>query len=233
MRTDHKGLLVIAAHPDDEVLGCGGTIARHARKGLPIRVVFLAEGVTARFAEDELTQKDVKAASLKRNGDALRALKTLGVPNDAVFLGERYCCRLDTIPMIDLVKEIEGHIRAMKPGRILFHSESDVNIDHRLAYEAVLSAARPVWPWPIDLLTFEVLSSTEWNYEKAFAPTTFVDIGEFIDMKIAALIAYEDEVRPPPHPRSEAVLSALATFRGAQAGVRFAEAFKTVRRLEY
>ena len=225
-------VLVVAAHPDDEVLGCGGAIARHRARGDTVRVVFLAEGVTARFSAAEAASAKVQALSQRRNQNGIRALALLGVEASQVFLSDRYCCRLDTVPQIELVKDVERHIRELRPRRIYTHAGHDTNVDHRMAQQVVLTAARPMERSPIDLYAFEVLSSTEWNPTVPFAPTTFVDVADTLDKKLAALRCYEDEVHEPPHPRSIEAVRALATFRGAQAGLRSAEAFQLLRAIE-
>lgn len=223
-------ILVIAAHPDDEVLGCGGTIAHHVSRDEQVRVVFLAEGVLARYEPAEFERDDIQAASAQRNANARKALTILGVAPGEVFLSKRPCCRLDQMPQIELAKEIERHLSDFQPTRLFTHSAHDVNVDHRMAYAAVLTATRPVSSGQLRMvLSFEVLSSTEWNTATPFAPTIFQDISAFIDRKIEALAAYGDEMRPAPHPRSPEVLRALSIFRGAQAGMRHAEAFSLVR----
>lgn len=223
-------VLVIAAHPDDEVLGCGGTIARYADAGAAVRVVFLAEGVTARFDPVEFSRPEVREWSERRNRNALRALAILGVPADQVFVHSRPCCRLDEVPLIDLTKQVERHIAEFRPTRVFTHSADDPNVDHGLAFRATLVAVRPLEGSPVRAVySFEVLSSTEWNTTSPFTPTAFFDVGAGMDRKLAALAAYEDEMRPAPHPRSPEVLRALAQFRGAQAGVVFAEGFALVR----
>jgi LmbE family N-acetylglucosaminyl deacetylase len=223
-------ILVIAAHPDDEVLGCGGTIAHHTRRGDQVRVVFLAEGVLARYEQAEFEREDVQATSAKRNANAHKALAILGVALEEVFLSKRPCCRLDQVAQIDVAKEIERHLRDFQPTRLLTHAAHDVNVDHRIVYAAVVTATRPVSRSQLRMiLSFEVLSSTEWNTAVPFAPTAFQNIDDFIDAKIEALAAYENEMRPAPHPRSQEVLRALSVFRGAQAGMRHAEAFSVIR----
>lgn len=227
------GLLVIAAHPDDEVLGCGATIAKARGQGREVRVVFLAEGITARYSLEEARSEAVQRKSQIRNQNALKALAVLGVEAGAVHLGDRFCCRLDQVPQIDLVKEIEGHIRDFEPGEILTHWSQDTNVDHRAAHWAVLAATRPTGtPSVKRIMAFEVLSSSEWNTTAAFLGNAFQDVSAEMDRKIAAMAAYGDEMQAPPHPRSEEVIRALGRFRGAQVGVGYAEAFNLIRSLD-
>lgn len=226
-------ILVVAAHPDDDVLGCGGTIARFRDAGCPVRVMFLAEGVTARFAPEQFETPEVQEKSARRNHNALRALAQLGVAADEVFVQQRPCCRLDQVSLIDLTKEIEQHIRDFRPTRLYTHAADDPNVDHGTVHRAVLPAVRPLAGQTLRaVFAFEVLSSTEWNPQKPFAPTAFTDVTTTMDRKIAAMAAYEDEMHPPPHPRSPEVIRALGRFRGAQAGVAYAEGFSLIRGLD-
>ena len=226
-------VLVVAAHPDDEILGCGGTIARLTAEGAVLRVVFLAEGITARYDPEEFDRPDVVAQSRERNDNAFKALALLGVATEEVFVSDRPCCRLDQVPQIDLVKEIEGHVRDFRPSELMTHAALDTNVDHRLAHQATLAAIRPLDNRHLRrVLAFEVLSSTEWNPTGAFHANAFYEIGERVEDKIAAMAAYGDEMRQPPHPRSAEVIRALARFRGAQAGVDFAEGFTLIRSLD-
>ncbi|MGB8276151.1 MAG: PIG-L deacetylase family protein [Alphaproteobacteria bacterium] len=230
MTKTFERVLVVAAHPDDEVLGCGGTIARVRGRGAAVRVVFLAEGITARFDPAQFDTPDVQSRMARRNANAKRALAILGVEESEIFTQTRPCCRLDQVPMIDLVKQIETHIRDWRPTCLLTHSAHDPNVDHRLAFDAVLAASRPSKDSALKaVLSFEVLSSTEWNPAHPFAPTYFVDITDTIERKIAAMAAYEDEMRQPPHPRSPEVIRAQARLRGAQAGADYAEGFALLR----
>lgn len=225
-------ILVVAAHPDDEVLGCGGTLARYRALGWPVRVVFLAEGVTARYQPEQFSLPEVVEKSVRRNANALKALALLGVDADQVFLAERPCCRLDQVPLLDLTKQIEAHIRDFRPTRLFTHSADDPNVDHGVAHRAMLPAVRPLPGQSLRaIFAFEVLSSTEWNPLKPFAPTVFSDISHTMELKVAAMAAYEDEMHPPPHPRSPEVLRALGHFRGAQAGMTYAEGFALIRGL--
>lgn len=228
--TIDERILVVAAHPDDEVLGCGGTIARFADAGAVVRIVFLAEGVTARYLPDQFADSDVLKKSERRNRDAMVAAEILGVPPSEVFLGTRYCCRLDQVPLIDLVRQIEGHLADFRPTRVFTHAADDPNVDHGLAHRAILAAVRPFpHPYLNAVYAFEVLSSTEWNPPRPFFCQAFFDVTNTIDRKVQALAAYGDEMRPPPHPRSEEVVRALARFRGAACGTQYAEAFQLIR----
>lgn len=223
-------VLVIAAHPDDEVLGCGGAIGRYRAHGGAVRVVFLAEGVTARFTPEQFDASEVIEKSSRRNANAVKAMAVLGVEADQMFFSERPCCRLDQVPLLDLTKQIESHIRDFLPTRLFTHSADDPNVDHGVAHRAVLPAVRPLSGQSLRaVFAFEVLSSTEWNPLKPFAPTVFHDITDHMDQKVAAMTAYDDEMHPAPHPRSPEVIRALGRFRGAQAGLPYAEGFALIR----
>ncbi len=226
-------LLVVAAHPDDEVLGCGATIAKFRDAGHSVRVVFLAEGVTARYQPEQFDDPKVQAESQRRNDNAYKALAVLGVEREQVFVNHRHCCRLDQVPIIDLTKEIECHIKDFRPSQLFTHWANDINVDHGLTHRAVLAATRPIERDNLARIqAFEVLSSSEWNTTTAFPANAFHDVTDQIERKLEAMAAYEDEMRPAPHPRSAEVIRALAVFRGAQAGVHFAEAFSLIRSLE-
>jgi len=192
-------MLVIAAHPDDDVLGCGGTIARAVKSGAAVAVAFLGEGVSARFALGAYDTEDFRQQTRVRTESAKRSLEVLGV-SDVVF-GERYCCQFDSVPQLALTKEIEALIDRFRPTILLTHSPAEVNIDHRMTYEAVEAACRPTRPSvPLQILTFEVICSGSWTFESTFKPTVFVDITEFWDQKMAAWHCYTGEQRPFPFP---------------------------------
>lgn len=230
---DAHRMLVIACHPDDEVLGCGGTIAKVRASGGEVRVVFLAEGITARYDPSDFDKPSVRQEIDERNTNAFKALAVLGVPKEQVFVNQRYCCRLDQTPLIDLTKEIESHIDDFKPDRIYGHASHDANIDHQCGHKALLAAVRPLSQRTVPaVFAFEVLSSTEWNPLKPFMATAFVDITEQIDTKVEALAAYCGEMRPAPHSRSDEVMRALACYRGSQCGVAYAEGFSLIRSLD-
>jgi len=228
----NKNILVIAAHPDDEVLGCGGLIAKYRAENVDIRVVFLAEGVTSRYDVDEISEEYVLIERDRRNNNAIKALKILSVDPSEIFTSTRNCCRFDQILQLELVKEIEQHISEWCPTHLYTHSPNDVNIDHRITYQAVLAATRPnASSTLLEIYSFEVLSSSEWNTLKPFKANTFIDISSYIDLKITAMVAYEGELREEPHPRSKTAIKALSRYRGAQSGFQYAEAFSLVRML--
>ena len=219
-------ILVVAAHPDDEVLGCGGTLARHAHQGDIVQCLFLADGVGARDAlVNSVLDTRMEAAAKAAGILGCRVPQHLNLPDN----------RLDSLPLLVLVQAVEKHIAAFRPERIYTHHHGDLNVDHRLAHEAVLTACRPLAGRSVrEIYTFETLSSTEWSgprQDRNFLPNHFENIAKFVDIKLAALEAYEAEMAPFPHPRSEEAVRAQATLRGAQSGFLVAEAFVLVRSL--
>ena len=217
-------VLVIAAHPDDEVLGCGGAIARHTALGDQVHVLFMADGETSRTSL-------VKDLEEKRRHAAQGALDVLGV-GERIFL-DWPDNRLDTIPMLDLVQSIEPVIMRLRPDIIYTHFEGDLNVDHRKTARAVFTACRPQPEFSvIKIICFEVLSSTEWNPAQSFMPNYWVDVSEYLPIKEKALVFYDQEMRPYPHTRSYQNVRQLAGVRGATIGVEYAEAFMIVRMIE-
>ena len=218
-------VLVVAAHPDDEVLGCGGTICRHMLNGDSVRIVVLADGETSRDGN-----ADGKTIA-KREAAARAAAATLGT-KQIVF--HRFPDqRLSSVPFLDLVKAVEKHVNEMAPEIVYTHHSGDLNADHRLAHEAAVTACRPTPEQSVrTILLFEVASSTEWQPPSsgaAFQPNWFVDIDEVLDQKLKALSAYADEMRDWPHPRSLRGVEHLARWRGASVGRQAAEAFVVAR----
>ena len=224
-------VLVIAAHPDDEVLGCGGTIAKLKKEGSDIYVYFLAEGVTARYLQKDFNSEKVKKEILKRNQDCVRALRILGVKKNNIKFENNLCCRLDQVPLIDLEKKIEEKINIIKPNIIFTHWNNDLNIDHKIINHAVRVATRPINNDFIkEILSFEVLSSTEWNCTEAFNPNYFVNIEKYLEKKIEAMELFTSEIREFPHPRSSENIKHVASRWGTVSGFRAAEAFEIIRR---
>ncbi len=221
----NKSVLVIAAHPDDEVLGCGGAIAKHVREGDIVNVVILAEGLTSR--EQKRNRELLKMELNELAASARKANEILGV--SSLTIGSFPDNRMDGIERLDVIKEIEKYISQFMPDIIYTHYGGDVNIDHRVIYDAVVTACRPVPQYCVkQLLFFETPSSTEWqipNPSSHFGPNWFVDISGVIDLKKEALSAYASEMRDWPHPRSIRAIEYLAFWRGACIGVEAAEAF--------
>ena len=224
-------VLVVAAHPDDEVLGCGGTIVRHANAGDQVQVLIVAEGATSRQDQrDRLQAGDELSAlvdSAKAAGSILGAagVEILDLPDN----------RLDSLDRLDLIKHIEQRIDRYQPQVVYVHHAGDVNVDHRRLHEAVVTACRPTPGHSVRrLLSFEVASSSEWQppgSAPAFQPNWFVDISEQWQRKRDALMAYASEMRPWPHARSLEAVEHMARWRGAQVGVEAAEAFCLLRQL--
>lgn len=222
-------ILVVAAHPDDEVLGCGGTICRHVAQGDEVAVLFLSEGVSSRG--DEESAKDWTPEIMEREAFAHRACQAMGA-GIAGFLRYRNL-RMSESSMLILVKKILQVIHDVRPETVYTHAGGDLNSDHRIAHEAVVTACRPVADMPVrNIYAFEVPSSTEWAFGaigKKFFPTRFVDIRDFFDRKLGAVACYDFEMRPFPHPRSRENIQALARVRGMAVGLEAAEAFVVVR----
>ena len=216
-------ILVIVAHPDDEVLGCGGTMARLAEEGNIVYTFILSEGITSR---DKIICKEQELGILRES--AKKANDILGVKK--VFFHDFPDNRFDTIPLLDIVKEIEKVKDKIKPDIIFTHYKGDLNIDHQITYKAVITATRPMTGETAkEIYSFEVLSSTEWAYPTTFSPDVFYDISKMINTKLIALSSYKSELRKSNHPRSLGGVWNNASLWGQKVGVGYAEAFKCIR----
>ncbi len=224
-----KRILVVAAHPDDEILGCGGTIAKYASQGFEVFTLILGEGITSR---DNLRNSSKRKYELEAlQNQSLRANKIIGVKD--LFSFNFPDNRFDTVPFLDIVKAIEKIKREISPKIVFTHFAGDLNIDHQITSKAVLTATRPMQDEVVkELYAFEVLSATEWNYNSAFRPNYFVNIEDFIDLKKEAMLVYKDELREFPHPRSLVGIENLAQRRGIETGFSYAEAFQIIRKVE-
>lgn len=216
-----KKILVIAAHPDDEVLGCGGTIAKHIHNKDSVQVHILAEGITSRKQDNQQHELSHLHQS------AIKANKILGV--DDLHLHNFPDNTMDSITRLVVTQHIEKIIQNFQPHIIYTHHAGDVNIDHRRIHEAVVTATRPM---PNGLrptvLFFEIMSSTEWQTPysaPAFLPNWYHNISDFLAQKCEALNAYSSEMREWPHARSVKALEHLAHWRGSNVGCHAAEAF--------
>ncbi|CAI9832575.1 Uncharacterized deacetylase, LmbE-like [Nitrosopumilaceae archaeon] len=229
-------ILVVAAHPDDEVIGMGGTLKKLSKKH-SIDVLFMADGITARkrpgygnsvrYDAGGAAEKAMAREIEERKKDAKRALKRLGV-SSMKFLGMPDN-EMDTVPFLKIVKEVEAEVARTKCDTIFTHHHGDLNIDHRLSYEAAVTAARPMEGSGVNLLaSFEVFSATDWRHLHSFRPSMFVDITSEMPYKASALGEYRNEVRKYPHPRSKRALEASAGRWGSLYGYGYAEAFEIV-----
>lgn len=224
-------VMVIAAHPDDEVLGCGGTMAKLAEQGVRVHVVILGEGITSRF--DDRGQAD-RAALEALHARSKQAGVILGAQSVSVLdLPDN---RFDSVPMLDVVKRVERAIEQCGPEVVYTQHGGDLNVDHVVTFRATLTATRPMASCGVRAVyAYEVASSTEWafgRFSPAFEPNAFIDIGATLDRKIAAMQTYESEARPFPHPRSPEALRAIAQRWGSVIGRPAAEAFQLIRSVD-
>lgn len=221
-------VLCIAAHPDDEVLGVGGTIARHVGDGEDVHVCILADGISSRQEE---VNDEVQARIEHRRGHAKEACDLLGVAS--VSFHRFPDNEFDTVPLLDIVQTIEGEIEEHDPDIVYTHHYGDLNIDHELACRATVTATRPLKDSNIDrVLAFETLSATEWSVpspENSFQPQHYVNIEDYLNDKLDAVAVYTDELRDPPHPRTIDTIRRNAYIWGAKAGVAAAEPFEVLR----
>jgi len=226
MKNVNDTVVIFAAHPDDDILGCGGTIAKLTQEGLKVHVVFLADGESSR---DDIG--DIDNLILQRKQNAKDALHILGC--DSIEFINFPDNRLDSLDLLDVVKRIEGFIDAFKPYTVITHYKHDLNIDHQITHNAVVTACRPQPGYCVkELLFFEVPSSTEWNLSNAFMPNYYVDISSTLSLKIEALNKYKNEMRSFPHPRSIKAIESLSYYRGASSGCGAAEAFIIGRKIK-
>ncbi len=216
-------VLVIVAHPDDEVLGMGGTIKKLSKKGHTVKIVFMATGIAARrsinyqnssdYTIDDIDGKTISEQINELQIHAIKATKILGV-TDVDFLNFPDN-EMDKISNLELTKSIEKIIEKFKPEMIYTHTPFDINVDHVSCYNAVLTATRPKKNTFVKkVFSFEVPSSSEWNFTSIFTPNTFVDITREIKSKIKSLESYKNEIRDFPHPRSSKALMAIGTRWG-------------------
>jgi LmbE family N-acetylglucosaminyl deacetylase len=228
---DKKCIMVVAAHPDDEVLGCGGTIARLSDEGHDVYVTIMGEGVTSRSHENGVHEKkeiELLHSSCHRAGELIGAkdLFLLNLPDNC----------FDTLPLLEIVKKIENVFYRIKPNIIFTHHGGDLNIDHVIAHRATMTATRPIENCTVeDFYAFEIASSTEWSFQQfhpIFRPNVFFNIRETLDKKIEAMMCYASEVRSFPHPRSAEALRTNANRWGSVVGGECAEAFELIRSLK-
>lgn len=221
-------VLVIAAHPDDEVLGVGGTIIKRIEQGDSAYALILGEGQSSRWEKRECVDKEILE---NLHEDTIRAATVIGYSK--VYFENLPDNRFDSVDLLDIVKRIEFYIKEIQPDIIYTHHNGDLNIDHRLTFEAVLTATRPIKEYPVkEIYAFETISSTEWNFgkkEQMFCPSLFVDIDEYLEKKCTAMMMYKTELCDFPHPRSIEMLKIVAKRWGSTVGKKAVEAFETIR----
>lgn len=212
-------VLVITPHPDDEVLGCGGTISKHSNQGDEVYNCIITKAYTPDWSEEfiENREKEIEKAN-----------KILGIKN--TYFLDYPTVKLDTIPQKELNEAIYKVVDEVKPDVTYIPHKGDLNKDHRLIFESSLVATRPVNHKVKKILSCETLSETEWGQSiEPFIPNVYVDVSETFEKKIEAMKAYESELKQYPHPRSLEIIEALAKKRGSEIGVNFAEAFVLIR----
>ncbi len=218
-----KNVLVIAAHSDDEALGCAGTMAKHIAAGDKVHVIFMTNGVSSR---SDTSNSDIE----NRQTAAQKSADILGITSMENF--DFPDNKMDTTPLLDIIKSIENVINKLQPEIIYTHHIGDLNIDHQITHKAALTACRPQPGFCVkEIYAFEVLSSTEWQIPEylPFTPNVYIDVSNQIEIKRKSLEVYSDEMHTPPHSRSFDNMLNLSSFRGNSIGVNYAEAFILLR----
>ena len=212
-----NNILIVAAHPDDEILGCGGTILK-LKNNFNIYTLFMTDGVSSR-------QKNSKESKFRKNC-AIKLFKKLKLEKPIFFNFPDN--KMDSVPLLNIVKKIEKYLFKIKPLEVFTHFENCLNVDHRITFEATITACRPLAKSNVTkILSFEIPSSTDWALyrNKNFQPNYFINIEKQLSKKIDALKYYKKELRNDPHSRSINSIKALAKYRGSNSGLKFAEAF--------
>ena len=227
----NKKILIVAAHPDDEVLGCGGTILKHVADGDSVHIVIMAEGITSRDSVRDI----VKNTSLleKLHSQSYMVAKRLGAQSLTMFRFPDN--RMDSVNLLDIIKKIEQVVDNVKPDVIYTHHGGDINIDHQITNKTVITASRALPGKSVkQILFFETLSSTDYQLidrNNIFVPNWFVDIENEINNKIEILKIYDSEMREYPHSRSYEGVKLLAQYRGLAVGHKYIEAFSIGRNI--
>ena len=220
-----KRVLVVAAHPDDEVIGCGGTIAKLTKNGVEVSLLVLGGVTTSRYKDNKKEEDWKKSKYIDELESSSRLLEIKNI-----FRENLDDNRFDTYPLLDIVKKIEKIKMDVSPEYVFTHWHSDLNIDHEITHRAVLTSFRPDINKHVNILAFEVLSSSEWsvNHNK-FQPHIYVDISSFIEKKLDAMRCYKSEIREYPYPRSIDGIKIHAHARGLEVCLDYAEAFMFMR----
>jgi LmbE family N-acetylglucosaminyl deacetylase len=207
-----RNVLVVAAHADDEVLGCGGTVALHTRAGDHVTSVIACNGEAHR---QQRRQSEAAARLL-----GVCDLRTLGLADQ----------RLDALPLLDVITPLQQIVRELRPEVVYCQYGGDINHDHEVLFKALQVTVRPVESYVRTVYAFDTASSTEWAYPRTFVPDTWVDISTTLETKLEAMACYDTELREYPHPRSLRALRTRAEAWGVQQCLSAAEVFITIRR---
>lgn len=221
-----KKILIVAAHPDDEVLGCFGTVSKLIKEGYEAYTLILGEGKTSRLdtrkVEENKEQLEILNDEIKKANDIIGIKKC--------FVYDFPDNRFDSVDLLDIIKVISKIKEEIKPDIVFTHYENDLNIDHKITYQAVITATRPMENESVkEIYSFEILSSTEWQYPISFSPDVFFDIQDTIELKLNAMQCYKSELCLYPHPRSLEGIELNAKYNGMRVGKNYVEAFKSVR----
>lgn len=221
-------VVVMAAHADDEVLGCGGVIQKHVANNDKVILCVVTEGWSVKYPNYEAKRK-------KKELDCRKSADILGI-SDIIWLNFATLSLAEPSAHVALNEKLEDLFEKINPAIIYTPSDCDINRDHAAVQHSVEVVCRPARPFVNSLkkvLTYEILSSSEWSRTSVFQPNVFVDIEPFLEDKMKALKIYKTEVRPYPHPRSSKGIRILAEYRGLQAGMKAAEAFRLLLSYEY
>lgn len=220
-----KKILVIAAHPDDEILGAGGTLRKYVEERNAVYCLILGQGCLSR---DKSCQDDLKHL----HNECTKAGEIIGFKE--IYFSNFPDNSFDGVPILNIIKDIEKYLEQIKPDIVYTHHEGDLNVDHEITFKAVLTACRPCNKNnPNEIYTFETLSSTEWQNKdhQPFKPNVYCDISSTLEKKIQAMRTYKSELREYPHSRSKEGIRILANFRGLECGLEAAEGFNLIRKI--
>jgi N-acetylglucosamine malate deacetylase 1 len=221
----NHNILVIAPHPDDEILGCGGTIKRFSSKGDKIYILIATRGKPEMYSEERI---------IKVREEAIQAHKILGV-TETRFLNFP-APDLDLISLAEISEAISSVITEFEIDTLFLPHRGDIHNDHKAVFDAGLVASRPVNNYMVTrVYSYETLSETEWAApfcSETFIPTYFINISDFFSYKLEAMQCYKSQLREFPNPRSVKSIEALANLRGGTIGVYYAEAFFAIRVIE-
>ena len=218
----HMNILVVAPHPDDEVLGCGGTIKKYSDRGDMVSVCYVTSAYLPDWSQEYLWRKEEE---IQKSNSILGISKRIDLKYPAVML--------DPIPQKEINKSISKVVSDVQPDCVFIPHRNDINVDHRIVHDAALVALRPPYTRCRQIFVYETLSETEWGTRRSvFDAAYYVDISDTLDHKVLAMEAYKSEIKESPHPRSSDIIRCLARKRGSEINRYAAEAFVPLRIIE-